>query len=78
LLEYISLLFLVYFILFIGFYRKDYGIVCIDGFFIVILGIYAFSVPFGINNLGTCIGLIHLGMGFYVIIRSSIEILKKV
>lgn len=77
-IEFILVLFLAWAILFIGFYKKDYGITCISGLFIMVLGIFAISIPFEVNNLGIGIGLIHIGLGFYIVIRSSIEILKKV
>jgi len=79
LIEFILLLFLAWCILHIGFRQKDYGIVCIDGFFLMTLGIYALTVPLSIGGfMQFSLGAVHFGLGFYIAVRSSIELLKKV
>ena len=72
-IELILLLFLAYFILLISF-QKDYTILSIDGFFIMMLGVYCIMNVNKDYFLYFTLGIINIAIGLYVIIRSQIEI----
>lgn len=67
--------FLAWIILTIGFMQKDFGIVTIAGFFLVVLGVYLFSNTF-VGDLSYSLGIVHIGVGLYISFRSSIELLN--
>jgi len=76
--EFIFFLFLAWFILIIGFKQKDYAIVGIIGLFLMSLGAYVLSNNItGMDSyLKSMVGIVHVGLGFYISIRATIELLK--
>ncbi len=81
--DFILLLFLVWFILYIGFNtnpvtkKKDYGIVAMGGLFMIMLGIYPVISYTGLNGyLNSIISIFHTALGFYIVVRSSVELNK--
>lgn len=75
--EYFFLIFLNWFILFIGFKQKDFGIVGISGLFLMSLGVYSLTTNYGVDIfIRNTLGVVSFGLGFYISIRSTIELLK--
>lgn len=74
--EVILLLFLAWFILFIGFKQKDFTLATFSGFFLMSLGVYFIVYRIFNQFLDFVIAIIHFWSGFYVITRGSVELLK--
>lgn len=66
-------------ILIVGFFVKDFPTTAIASIFLMVLGVYiAINGLQGINNLGTqALAVIHIGLGFYVLVRGSFETYKN-
>jgi len=75
----IELLFLVWLMLFIGFYKKDYAIITISGLIMIIFGIEIFrlGLPNSTPYLNYAFAISNFGLGFYFVFRSLIDWLKK-
>jgi type IV secretory pathway TraG/TraD family ATPase VirD4 len=63
----------------IGFYYREYTILALTGFFLMALYVYiTINGIIGIDDFATrALAIIHFGVGAYVTIRSSIEIIGK-
>lgn len=61
-----------------SFIIKDYGLTAISGILSMVLGTYILIYHYlGIHdNLVLGLGIIFVGVGFYILIRSAIEILE--
>ena len=62
----------------IGFYKKDYAITAIPSFFMMAFGVYVIiNGMAGINNwLTSTFAVIHIALGFYIVIRGGYEMYK--
>jgi len=73
-----TIIFLAWFILIIGFLKKDYTITSLASMFLMVIGtsILLYGVE-GIDNLITLgMGVMHIGIGFYVLFRGGTEVYK--
>lgn len=62
----------------VGFSMKDYTISTLASIFIIIIGVYV--LIYGIENISNVVivalGIVHIGIGFYVMVRGSYELYK--
>jgi len=56
----------------IGRVFKDYPLTAVSGIMIMVTGVYSLSI-FPTDNLLFTIPLVSIGMGFYILIRSSLD-----
>jgi len=73
------LIFIAWIALIAGFIQKDFSISAIAAMFLMVLGVYTAIYGLeGISNFATqALAIIHIGIGFYVMIRGSYELYKK-
>ena len=73
------LMMMVFVLIFLGFYFKEYPLTFLGSMFSMILGIYiATNGLTGINNWITqTVAVIFVGVGMYILGRGSIEIIKN-
>ena len=59
----------------ISFYKEDHNLATISGMLLFVLGGYILATGFSTlsNSLSVALGIILVGVGFYIIIRSNIE-----
>jgi len=62
-----------------GFKRKDFAFTLIGGILVMCCGVFIWSIGIlGYNNLiSDSLGVSHFFLGFYIIVRGSIELLRK-
>jgi len=74
--EIISILFLIWFITGIGWFRKDFTVLVGSGMLMMIAGIYLSMFPITTNPdrlLILGLSLMHIAFGFYIIARSTVD-----
>ena len=65
---------IVWVILIIGFYYRNYPITVIGGIFLITLGIWCFLEGFDVDSwLNESLGISHLMMGVYIFLRGTWE-----
>jgi hypothetical protein len=64
--------------LFVSFYKKDYWLVAVSGIVMSVIGIWVTSNGLdGVRNLlSLAIGISHLLIGVYLLLRSIIEVIQ--
>jgi len=62
-------------LLFVSFYKEDHNLASISGMLMIILGGYIIATGFSTltNGLSNGIGIVLIGVGFYILLRSNIE-----
>jgi uncharacterized membrane protein YfcA len=75
----IELLFLIWFIILIGFYKKDYTILTVASMVLIIFGIEIFrlGLPNSTTYLNYAFAVLSIYLGFYIMFRSIIAWLEK-
>jgi len=73
------LMLLVFVLIILGLYFKDYVLSFLGGMFSCIIGIYIATngITNIVNWMTESIALIYVGVGFYVLGKGSIEIIKN-
>ena len=77
-IEYYFLMLFVWTLFFLGIkLLKDYTTTTISSLLIMALGIYGFFISLGINPLAQAISLGNIALGFYWVIKSSLQLNKE-